>query len=117
MKRRRRIHVVPAADDALIRLLSVKPGEHRGLGVEMEVLPYKNRWEWRVWLLFNGRSSISGYSEGWTWHHPGANEVRGRCRDEDEAWRRARECAEDVRLRYAASQNVEMRRRRQAVRL
>lgn len=114
VRRRRRIHDIPGPDSAL--WLLGKPRQDAAIGVEMEVLPYKDRWEWRVRLTFNGFPSLSDYLFG-SWHHPTPHEVRGRCHNQGVAWQRARVTVDDARARIAASQMVRMQRRKERVAL
>lgn len=72
------------------------------LGVEMEVRPKGDKWRWSAWYTFGGCRSMSMYSEGSTRWHPEPYMVAGVHRDQDEAWRRARESADLMRSRIAA---------------
>ena len=108
--RRAFLRQVPGPDSGLWMLGG--PDRNMKLGVEMEVLPHKNRWEWRVRLTYNGRRD-PGCPESQSWRLAHGSEVRGRCRDQGKAWEIARSLANDVRATHAAVQVVEQRRHKE----
>lgn len=77
--------------------------------VEMEVLPYKHKWEWRIRLLMDGRPD-PGVPENRGWRRTRGSELRGRCRNQGDAWVKVRRLANDVRAINAAVEVVNMRR-------
>lgn len=64
----------------------------------------RERWNWRVELIKDGRQDPSMFREGASRKHPAPSVVAGRARDEGTAWERAREVVEDFRVRWAAEQ-------------
>lgn len=66
-------------------------------GVEIEVRPQGDKWHWEAWYTFGGRQSPGAYSELVSRRHPRPYCVAGVHRDQDEAWRRARESADNMR--------------------
>lgn len=84
---------------------------------------HKDRWVWTVTMLYVEdpppprrmrnvpTQDPSVYVDGGTFRHPEPGVVRGRCRDEAEAWEQARECVDDIRARTAALQARSYQRR------
>lgn len=68
------------------------------------VSAHRERWNWRVELIYDGRPDPSRYTMGGSRRHPAPSVVAGRARDEGTAWERAREVVDDFRERWAAEQ-------------
>lgn len=65
---------------------------------------HRERWDWRVEVLFDGRQSLMGWALGGSRRHPEPMAVGGRTRDEGKAWERARSVVADWNARKAAEE-------------
>ena len=108
---RRFLATVPGPDSSLALL--------GPLGTEIEVVPYHGRfadgWEWQVRLTFGGRPSPVVYSYVTSWRSPAPYEVRGRSRNQGQAWIAGRAVVDEVRRRNAATESDRMQRHAQRV--
>lgn len=75
---------------------------------------HRERWNWRVELIYEGRRDPSMYLTS-SRKHPAPSVVAGRARDEGTAWEQAREVVDDFRQRWAAEQLRRSMARRQDV--
>ena len=96
--RRTFLNQIPGPDSSLWMLGG--PGKRMELGVAMQVVPHRDRWEWRVWLTFNGGKGLAGWTNA-GWRNPTPHEIRGRCKNQGDAWIAARSIADEVRARVA----------------